>query len=103
MVEMRWTNRAVGRAMHNFHLLFALADAQAKIVATSDAGESGAQRFVKDKFYELTPRVTFNHIPPGRYTFQFSLRDGDRAIQLPLRPVATGYYAIGEVEVISDP
>src|SRR5439155_2646733 len=90
-VQSTWTNQAVGRAMRDFHLVVAIAD------ETCDAGPSGCDKWIRGKSYDLAGKVIFKNIALGEYALRLGLRDGDRAIDLPLRDSDGRTYPIGRI------
>jgi hypothetical protein len=85
-VDSDWTNRAVGRAMRDYSLRFALVDATGKIVASAAAGPTGCDRWIKGQTYPLASNVNFPEIAPGPYELRISMIDPktNQPIALPL-------------------
>jgi hypothetical protein len=80
-VEMTWVNRAVGRAMRDFHLRLRLDD------AVCDAGALPTSQWIRGETYTTTSKAKFDAIAPGKHVLRFELidpRDG-RVITLPLK------------------
>jgi hypothetical protein len=95
-IHSAWVNRAVGRAMHDFHLEFALFDERKKVLARFDSGAIGTSRWTKGQNYEVDSRVNLT-APAGAYTLGLCLEDGTRAIAMPLMQERDGFYLIGTI------
>jgi hypothetical protein len=82
-----WTNRAVGRAMRDYTLRLTLTDATGHVIATTDAGPTGCDRWIQGQTYPLTQDVTFRDVRPGQYDLRLSLIDPrtNRPIALSLK------------------
>ncbi|HEX8521954.1 MAG TPA: DUF4832 domain-containing protein, partial [Tepidisphaeraceae bacterium] len=93
-----WINQGVGRAMRDFHLVVVLKDQHGKTIATTDAGPTGCQRWVRGTNYNLKSNVSFKKLRPGAYTLHIGLTDGDAPTALPLCEGAGGVYPIGSIE-----
>jgi hypothetical protein len=98
-MQTAWTNQAVGRAIRDFHLIVALTDPAGKQIALADGGVTGCDKWIKGKSYDLKSRATFKDVPPGQYTLRIGLRDGERAIALPLRDGDGQTYPLGAITV----
>jgi hypothetical protein len=86
VIDSHWTNRAVGRAVANYHLKLILTDPTGKPVTTADAGATACDQWRLGKDYPLSSKATFTNVPPGAYALRISLIDPrtNQPIGLPL-------------------
>lgn len=100
-LEMKWENRAVGRAMRNYHLQMRLRDSENRIGFKTDLGPLPTSRWISGKTYEVHMKTPLLKMKPASYTLEISLHDPltKREILLPLRNGNEGWYAIGGIMV----
>ncbi len=101
-LEMHWVNRAVGRAMRDYHLRLRLRDSEGRRVFVADLGALPSSKWIAGETYDtriVSPSVKAK---PGRYTLEISLFDPPtkRTILLPLKNGREGWYGIGEMKVV---
>ena len=103
-MEVRWENRGVAPAYHDFHLVIRLAGAGTADLAVS----SGNRRWLPEPEGALFTENYSIRVPaalaPGSYTVKLKLRSvpADRDVSLPLdRDLLDedGFYRITEVQV----
>src|SRR5205823_5775805 len=78
-IHTTWTNRAVGRAMRDFHLITEVS------AAKCDAGALQTSKWINGQSYDVESKISLKGLAPGDYTLRIGLIDGDRAIALPLQ------------------
>jgi hypothetical protein len=92
-IQTTWINKAVGRAMRDFHLVLSVSD------RTCDGGVTGSDKWIKGKTYDVRNRATLDGVAPGTYTLRIGLTDGGKPIALPLREGDESTYPVGRVIV----
>lgn len=104
LITSEWTNRGVGRCQHDLMLTWILCDDAGRIVARHEAGNTGADSWVKGATARLEHRITIRDLTAGRYHLRVLLRTANgQVIALPLgEPCAAGSYTVGAVITVVD-
>ena len=92
-IRSTWTNRGVGRAMRDFHLIVELS------TTSCDAGPVESSKWIRGKVYDVDSKIKFDDLVPGNYTLRIGLIDGERAIALPLHDGDGRSFPIGWITV----
>jgi len=74
-IESTWVNRAVGRAMRDFHLIVRLLRDDGSVAAEADAGALPTGKWIKSETYAVRTKVSFNSVAAGNYVLAIALRD----------------------------
>ena len=101
-IKMTWLNRAVGRAMRDFHLQLHLVDTNGMLAGVCDSGPLKTSQWIRGQTYETTTQAAFKSIQPGHYTLWIGLNDpaSDRMIGLPLQgDDGKHWYPLGSMDV----
>jgi hypothetical protein len=101
-LDSTWTNRAVGRAIANYHLTLTLTDTTGHPLATTDTGPTACNHFLTGKNYPLTSKATFPNVAPGHYLLRLALIDPrtHHPIALPLKDADNRTtYPIGPITI----